>query len=269
MQYSQRRDVRCAKIPSEGITVRDPRVTTLGKGVWARLALVTVAAVLAVTGLATPAHAATTPPSVDKKVSNHGTGSTGVSVTTTGSRLLVAYVSADGPSSAQTATVSVGGTNWNLVTSHSYQSSAFAPGYSGIFSTGSNVSAGTRTVTVNLGSSTNFNVFLVVVAYTNASGIGGSASDSANAGCPNIPVTATGSNAVYWWVGHDWTNATTPVAWDSAQTVDAYWLDPNGDTTWVGHRFNPSTTANEIQSMALSSPCDDQFNLSGVTIEGV
>jgi hypothetical protein len=250
-------------------------LTTKTRAPRARLWLAALAAsLIAAAGLAatpTAAFAATTPPTVDKVGSSHNLNTTSVTLTTSFSEEWVAFVSADGPSNAaQTVTVTVGGTSWTLQTSSSYQSGAFAPGYSGVFSTGSNLSSGTKTVSASLTGATGYNLFLEVITFKGASGIGGVSSNGSNAGYPNVPfIAVTGGNSLEYAVGHDWDNASTPTVWtgNPPQTMDNYWLDTNGDTDWVQH-LTAATTSQQSGNLGLSTSYGDHANMSAVEVLG-
>jgi hypothetical protein len=65
----------------------------------------------------------------------------------------------------------------------------------------------------------------------------------------------------------DWESATRPIG-SSGETVDRYWLDPNGDTAAVIHRNAASTGANQAQSIGTANLSGDDVNMSGLVILG-
>jgi hypothetical protein len=240
----------------------------------AGLTAVAVASIgLAVSGPALSASAATTPPSVGVSGSNHGLSSTTVTVNPGSAQLLVFFVSADGPAaSAVSATVKVNGTTVPLVVSSTYAVWNNAPGYAGVFSTGSNSTSGSKTVTVTL--SKRYNVWLDVVGFTGSTGLSDVTSNSGNAGCPAVPFSVTdGANNWLYAVGHDWEYADSPpVVWPGGygETLGDWWSDTSaGDTNWVEHSANPTFTGESPESLGLTrSPCDGTWNMAGVAVLG-
>jgi hypothetical protein len=227
---------------------------------------------LTVAGPVTSASASTAPVR-DKDVSAAGTNTASVTVTTTGSEVWLAKVSTDGPATSAVTgvTVKAGSTSWANKVQVSYRPVGNAPGYAGVFSTGSPLAAGTRTITATLPKSVGtYRVFLEVVTLSNASGLGAVTSDSVNGGCPNLALTSTAALSRAEFVFHDWDNAVTPLPWPattSVSVVDQSDVDTvHGDTSWGMHMQDPFSTSGQLESTGASAPCGGHWNGAGLEV---
>ncbi len=163
------------------------------------------------------------------------TVTTSVFSTTAGSELLLAFVSADGPSPGTNSVTGVSGAGltWQLVKRSNVQLGtaeiwrAFAPG------TLSNVSV-TATLSKSAASSlTVVSMTGVDTSGTNGSGaIGATASNNGSTGAPTISLTTTRANSWIFGVGNDWDNPIARTVGANQAMVHQY-MPPVGDTFWV------------------------------------
>ncbi|MEW1953441.1 galactose oxidase-like domain-containing protein [Terrabacter sp. NPDC080008] len=205
---------------------------------------------------------------VDARVSAHPTSSSTrlrspTFTTTQANDLLVALISADGPSSSgsQSVTgVTGGGVTWTLQARSNAQ-----PGDAEIWTataptvlTNSQVTASLRTSAVGS---------VTVVAFKGAAtGVKGkTAVASAGTGPPTATVTTSRANSWIWGVGTDWSSAIarTPGA---GQTVVDQYLAPVGDTYWVQRQNNATAGAGTAVAINDTAPTSDSWNLAVVEI---
>lgn len=137
---------------------------------------------------------------------------------------LLAFVSSDGPTSAQTVTVSGAGLTWTLVKRSNGQ-----PGDSEVWEATAPVVLSSATVT-STPAKTGYDQDLTVIAMQGVDGVGASAAASAANGAPSLKLTTQGAPSLVFAVGHDYDNAiarTLPSNW----TMLDQWLDTvAGDT---------------------------------------
>src|SRR5262245_7722084 len=180
--------------------------------------------------------------------------------TTTPSALLVAFVGYDGPwPGTQTATVSGGGLSWTLV-----QRSNAQGGTSEIWTARANSTLTNVTATSQPGVR-GYSGSVVVVAFTNAAGIGIVGKASAPSGAPDIFLPGVSAGNWVFAVGNDWDRATarTPVG---GQVLVHQRIDTGvGDTFWVQSTAAPST-ASGLVTIHDTSPTTDQWNYAAVEI---
>jgi hypothetical protein len=204
------------------------------------------------------AHAATNfTIAIDVNVSKDqaATGTTIVSPsfsTVAGNELLLAFVSADGPSgSAMTvSSVSGAGLTWTRVVSTNAQL-----GTSEIWRAFSASTLSNATVTATLAQ--RFSASLTVMSFsgvdttgTNGSGaIGATGTNNASSGAPTASLLTTRNGSWVFGVGNDWDSAIarTPA---SGQTILHQYLPSVGDTYWVQEQN--SATANSGTTVAIT-----------------
>jgi len=180
--------------------------------------------------------------------------------TTTTSALLVAFVAYDGPAGApQTASVSGAGLTWTLVQRSNIQSGTaeiWAAKADGILT---NVTV-TSEPTVS-----GFHGSLVVVAFTNAAGLGVSGRRSAPSGAPDIFLPGISAGNWVFAVGNDWDGAITRTPVNGQVLVHQRVDTTVGDTFWVQSTATPSA-ANGIVTIHDNSPTTNQWNYAAVEI---
>ncbi len=205
------------------------------------------------------------PPSnlaIDNTVFSDGSGTrtTAAFSTASAGEVLVAFVSADGPTSGgtQTATVTGAGLTWTLVRRSNTQF-----GTSEIWTaTAVNVLSNV-TVTSTLGSS-GYYQSLTVLTFTGASGVGASSIANAASGAPVISVTATKAGSFVYAVGNDWDNASARTV-GGGQTMTHQYLAPVGDTFWVQRLTNPVPAPGAVQPND-TAPTTDRWNFAAVEV---
>jgi hypothetical protein len=175
--------------------------------------------------------------------------------------LLVAFVSYDGPSTAQqTATVSGAGLNWVLV-----ERSNFQLGDAEVWAATSSGPLSGVTVMAQPGVGASYHGSLTVIAFSNSSGPGIVARTGAPSGAPDCPLPGIAAGNWVFAVGNDWDNpvARVPAAGQALvhQRVDSQ----VGDTYWVQSTTAPST-AYALVDIHDTSPTTDQWNYAAVEI---
>jgi chitodextrinase len=222
-----------------------------------------VAATIAAAAAA-PAGAAVT---VDAKATGHQSANTSTVATpalaTHGSNeLLVAFLSADGPSSARSqsfSSVTGGSLTWTLRRRVNDQAgtaeiwTAVAPrAQSGIVVTGRH--------------SGSYRASITVVAFAGADvGVQGAvAGASGPGGAPAASLMTTRSGSSVWAAGTDWDNP-IPRVTGAGQVKDDEFLAPSGDTYWVQHRV-ATTGAPGPVTIDDSSPTGDRWDLALIEV---
>ncbi len=175
--------------------------------------------------------------------------------------LLLAFVSADGPTSGgQTATVSGAGLSWSLVrrantrfgTSEIWK--AVAPGRL----TDARVTA--------TPASAGFDTSLHVVAFAGSAGVGATVAGSATSGAPRVSLTTTADGSWVFGVGNDWDSARGRTI-GADQAFLHQWVDSGvGDTFWMQRRNSPTARAGTAVTIDDTAPTDDQWNLAAVEV---
>ncbi|MFZ4519801.1 MAG: Ig-like domain-containing protein [Microthrixaceae bacterium] len=182
-------------------------------------------------------------------------------VTTQSGDLLLALVSADGPtSSAQTATVTGGGLTWKLARRTNTQA-----GTSEVWWAKATGGSNGLTVTSTLGRS-GFDQSLTVVALAGAAGVGATAGAAAASGAPGVSLTATAAGSMAFAAGNDW-DAAVPRTLASGQVMVRQWVDNLvGDTFWSQRTDRPSTAVGSTLTVADTAPTADRWNLAAVEV---
>jgi PASTA domain len=186
-------------------------------------------------------------------------GTASVNVTTTSGQLLVAFVSADGPSAAvQTVTVSGGGLTWTRVARANAQR-----GTAEIWKAKATANATFR-VTSSEGRN-NFAQALTVVTFNGAGDTGVSKAGSAISGAPSLSLITTKPYSIVYGVGFDPSSATPRTLGSGQVMIKEYLNTPYNQTLWLQARSTfvaaPSTVlVNDI------APTADRWNLAAVEI---
>jgi hypothetical protein len=214
--------------------------------------------------------AAATNPTVQTSAFSDGTGARTVTLsTTTPGEVLIALVGSDGPTTGantQNITISGGGLTWTRV-----QRAATSRGDSEIWTATAPAAltsaaiTSTQSVTTVLGGPVNQS--LLVIAFTNASGVGASAVASNVTTNATATLVAQAAGSLVFGVGNDFDRAVTRTA-GAGQTKLHEFLAPTGDTFWM-QSVNTATTATgqSITVNATAAGAADQWNLAIVEIK--
>jgi len=201
---------------------------------------------------------------LDKTVFVDGKGArtTGPLVTAAQGELLVAFVSADGPTTAaQSAVVTGGGLVWSLVRRANTQF-----GTAEVWQARAGVALSSIAVTSTL-TRANFDQSLTVSAFQGAAGIGATGAGNGLTGAPAASLTTTVAGSWVYGVGNDWDRAIarSPMA---GQGIVHQWIDTaSGDTFWCQSMVAPTTLAGTVVTIADSSTTlRDRWNLVAVEI---
>jgi hypothetical protein len=209
--------------------------------------------------------------------------------TSTANELIVAYVSADGPSTggqtlSVTCTSSSGGTC--PVTFHKLASENAAKGDSEVwYADASSVisqsnpifvttTPGTDKCTVQ-GKASTCDVNMDVVTYENAItpgaagaqgiGIGNSAENDSSSGAPTVSVTTSEPDSWVWAVGNDWAN-TKALTVGSNQTAIEVIDQTAGKAFWLQTTNSYTAASGTKVTINDTAPTSDPFNYVGVEI---
>jgi hypothetical protein len=158
-------------------------------------------------------------------------------LTTTGTNeLLLAFVSSDGSSGAQIASVSGGGLTWTL-----RQRSNGQPGTAEIWQAVAPAPLSNVTVTATQKSGS-WQSSLTVAGFLGADTAAGAVTGAnAVSGAPSATLTTTRAGSWVWGAGTDWSTAHARTVGAGQTLVDQY-LSPSGDTYWL-QRTNTLTAA--------------------------
>lgn len=235
----------------------------------------TVAALDAAGNVSPPSNMATAqavaaPPgvTVDKIVAVHqGTSTTTISapgVTTTGSNeLVLAFISSDGPSSANSAriaSVAGAGLTWTL-----RQRTNTQPGTAEIWQAVAPGPLSNATITATQASGS-WQAAMTVVAFRGADTTPGAAlGANASSGAPTATLTTTRAGSWVWGVGTDWSNPISHAPGPNQTLVDQF-LAPAGDTYWVQRQNSAPPTNGTPVSINDTSPTTDRWNLAIIEI---
>jgi fibronectin type 3 domain-containing protein len=195
-----------------------------------------------------------------------GAASGGSSVSSTAfstsqaNELLVAFVSADGPSRAagQSFTgITGGGLTWRL-----RQRTNAQYGTAEIWTAAA--PAALSHVTVTASHSGNYTAAIQVVAFTGANTgatAGATAGASASSGAATASVKTTAAGGWVWAAGDDWDNATARTV-GANQTLQSQTLASSGDTFWSQSQTSPTGAAGTTVSINDTAPTADRWNLA-------
>ncbi|WP_370376081.1 Ig-like domain repeat protein [Catenulispora sp. GAS73] len=199
---------------------------------------------------------------VEQAYNETGTGIVITTLYTTGPRLLLAFVSSDGPGEKQSASVTSSGLDWTLVKRANNQGgtaeiwSAFASG----------PLSGTA-----VASSPQFDGFdqqLTVLVLTGATRVGASAATGSSTGVGHVSVTTTGAGSQVYGVGEDYTNAQDRTV-ASGQRLYSQWVDTAaGDTYWTQGTSGTTIPSGTKVTLSDTAPTGDTWNMAAVEVLG-
>jgi len=221
--------------------------------------------------VSTGAPAGAVSPTVQTSVFAEGTGArtTPAFSTTAPGELILALVGSDGPTTGantQTLTVSGAGLTWTRV-----QRAATSRGVSEIWAATApavltNVTVtSTQAVTVVLGAPVNQS--LLVVAFTDASGVGATTAASGVSTNATATLVTQAAGSLIFGVGNDFDRAVSRTV-GAGQTRLHQFLAPTGDTFWM-QSLNAASTAigQSLTLNATAAGAADQWNLAIVEIK--
>jgi len=187
--------------------------------------------------------------------------------TTGADRLILAFVSVDGPASstasgAQTvSSVAGGGLSWSLV-----KRSNSTWGTAEVWQAHARSILSKAVVTAKF-SKSGYDGSITVAAFANSSGsVGSSVAASGKTGAPTATVTIGNAPSLIWAAGHDWTHSATPVPLGAQQLVHSFADKRVGDSFWTqqaGFTYQDSPV-----TIGVSAPAADRWQLIAVTIPG-
>jgi fibronectin type 3 domain-containing protein len=186
--------------------------------------------------------------------------STAAFSTSQANELLVAFISADGPSRAagQSFTgVTGGGLTWQL-----RQRANAQYGTAEIWTAAA--PAALQNVTVTASHSGSDTAAIQVVAFTGANttaAAGATAGASGSSGAPTASLKTTAAGGWVWAAGDDWDNATARTV-GSNQTLQSQTLASSGDTFWSQSQTSPTAAAGTAVSINDTAPTKDRWNLA-------
>jgi Bacterial Ig domain/Lysyl oxidase len=198
-------------------------------------------------------------------VSARGAGAVTASAFHTAMRgqTLVAFVSADGPSSArQTATVTGAGLHWILVS----RANAL-PGDAEIW-----VAHAPAVLTHARVSSTTsiagYSELESVIAVEGSQGVGSTAAASSPGGPPSLRLHTRAAVSLVFAVGHDWDHAVARVLAPGWVPLDQWLQSATGDSSWVQYTNAATGRAGTLVNVHDHSPVADQWNFAAVELRG-
>lgn len=177
--------------------------------------------------------------------------------------LLLAFISSDGPASAQSINgVSGGGLTWRL-----RQRTNGQAGTSEIWQAVASTKVSNIVVTATP-SSSSYLGSMVVTSFIGANLTTDGAVSGANAitGAPSATITTTHAGSWIWATGNDWDNAITRTIGGGQTKVDEYLATGVGDTFWVQRQTNATTTSGTTVTINDTAPTTDRYNLSLIEI---
>ena len=178
-----------------------------------------------------------------------------------GGELLVAQVSADGPSATpQTATVTGGGLSWVLA-----RRANGRPGTSEIWKAVVPPDPGAISVTSTL-SATGYDQSLTVLAFKGSAGIGATAGAGGASGAPKTSLTTSRAGSWVFGAGNDWDVAQARTA-GAGQVIRHQWVDSAaGDTFWTQSRTAQTPAAGTAVTLDDTAPTTGHWNLAAAEI---
>ncbi|GFO54938.1 hypothetical protein GMSM_19450 [Geomonas sp. Red276] len=198
-------------------------------------------------------------------------GSTITSPTVTtraGNELLVAFVSASGPTTGTNATVTgVSNTGGALTWSRAVVTNAQRGTAEIWWAYATGALSGTVTATLNQSvSSRSLTVMTFTGAAAGADAIGAVGSGSASSGAPTASLTTTRANSWVFGTGNDWSAAVARTVGPGQSLVHQYLSTATGDTYWVQSQAGATPNAGTAVTVNDTAPSTDMYNLSLVEI---
>ena len=184
--------------------------------------------------------------------------------TQSGNELLLAFISTDYLSGANTTVKSVSGLNltWTLVQRTNVQS-----GGSEIWRAFSSAPLNNAVITASLSQSVYASICVMSFTGVDTTGTGGSGAvgaigtGNATKGAPTASLTTTRNGSWVVGVGNDYDNAIARTP-GTAQHLVSQSLTPTGDTYWVQIQNSPTPTSGTAVSINDTAPTSDRYNLS-------
>ncbi|MGA9208630.1 MAG: hypothetical protein WB347_12565, partial [Terriglobales bacterium] len=206
------------------------------------------------------------------KDSNSGAKTIATTAFTTkaANELLLAFISADGPSSGTNTTVTgiTGGSlTWTLVKRTNTQL-----GTAEVWRAFASAVLTNATVTATLSSSQAASMTVVTFTGASTAGSGGSgaigATGTGNAatGAPSASLATTVANSWVFGVGDDWDNAIARTVPSNQTMVHQDVSTSNGDTYWVQRMAATTPVAGTVVTINDTAPTTDRYNLTIVEI---
>ena len=207
--------------------------------------------------------------SIDATVSgDQGTASTTVATpafsTAYGKELLLAFVSSDYLSGANTTVTGISGAGltWELVLRTNVQLGTSEIWRAFAASTLSNVTVKATLSQNAVSSITVVSLAGVDTSGTNGSGaIGATAGTNAASGAPTASLVTTRANSWVFGVGNDYDNATARTP-GTSQTIVHQYLPSIGDSYWVQRQTNSIAASGTRVTINDTAPTTDRYNLS-------
>lgn len=188
--------------------------------------------------------------------------------TTGADRLILAFVSADGPRSSSSpgaqrvASVTGGGLTWTLV-----NRSNDTGGTAEVWQAHATSLIFGAEVTAKFAKD-DFDGSITVAAFANTPGaVDVSAAASGKSGAASATVTVSPGSAQVWAVGHDGSHAATPVPLLDQEVVHAFSDHRGADTFWT-ERSNFNYGGADV-TIGLSKPTTGRWQLVAVTVPGL
>ena len=202
-------------------------------------------------------------PAVDRQATATGTDTAVANFTASApGDLIVAFVAGDGPAAAtQKAKVTGGGLTWTLAKRTNSQY-----GTAEIWTARATGTLSNAAITSTLNDPGGYGVALTVVGFSDAAGTGQSSGASARTGAPTASLTTSGTDALVFGVGNDWT-ASVPRTLGPNQTLLTQSTDARGDTYWVQYQNSPATAAGTSVTINDTAPANDHWNLALIEID--
>jgi hypothetical protein len=207
--------------------------------------------------------------SIDTTVSgDQGTASTTVATpafsTAYGKELLLAFISSDYLSGANTTVTGISGAGltWELVLRTNVQLGTSEIWRAFAASTLSNVTVKATLSQSAVSSITVVSLAGVDTSGTNGSGaIGATAGTNAASGAPTASLVTTRANSWVFGVGNDYDNATARTP-GTSQTIIHQYLPSIGDSYWVQRQTNSIAASGTRVTINDTAPATDRYNLS-------
>jgi hypothetical protein len=200
---------------------------------------------------------------IDQQVNATGrtTATTPTFSTGVAGELVVATVGADGPQTAQTATVSGAGLTWTRANRANTK-----PGDSEIWTATAPSTLTNATVTATT-SKTGYDVALSVLTIQGAAGVGATGATGNKGTNASVTMTAQASGSLGIAVGNDYDSAAARTL-PSGQALSSQWIDSaTGDTYWTQYTTGAGPAAGKPLTLSATSPSSDRWNMAGIEVE--
>jgi chitodextrinase len=177
--------------------------------------------------------------------------------------LLLAFVMADGPNSANSQNVT-GITGGNLTWTLRQRVNSQA-GASEIWQAVAPSALTSVTTKATLSKSAVSSLTVVAFMGADTSVNGAVAGANAVSGAPSVNLTATRNGSWVWGVGNDWDKATARIVGTNQTKVSEY-LASGGDTMWVQRQTAASSTAGTVAMLNDTAPTTDRWNFAAIEV---